>query len=317
MKKLVGNEQLMLKACHLYYDYDLRQEDIAERLGLSRPTVSRLLKEAKAIGIVKIKIESPFSNDYTNLEKRLEDKYQLEYVIIVDNKDDIESQNQEIAKAAADYLSLHIQDNDIVGLSMGKTIMEVAQFFDNPKARNVLFVPLLGGIGKVAIEIHPNRIVSQTAEAFGGKYLLLHAPALVSNAMTVEILKEEESIKTVLELVERVNVAVVGIGNPLHESSTLRLTGYYSDQDITQFQKNKAVGDTCMQVYDENGRTEPFDANRRVIGIKLDELKKIDKVIALAGGDYKVEAIKAGIKGKLFNILITNYSNALALLGEA
>lgn len=313
MKKLIGNEQLMLKACHLYYDYDLRQEDIAERLGLSRPTVSRLLKEAKAAGIVKIKIVSPFLNDYYDLEKLLEDHYHLKYVVVVDDKDDMATQNQEIAKAAAAYLTHHIHDDDIVALSMGTTLREIAKYFEKPKAKNVTFVPMLGGIGKVEIEIHPNRIVTQTAEAFGGKYLLLHAPALISNPATLEIIRNEDSIRTALNYIDRANIAVVGIGNPLHEASSLMASGYYNNSDFEQFKKNKAVGDICMQIYNADGKTEPFDANNRVLGIKLEQMKKISNVIAVAGGSYKLESIRAGIKGGFFNILITNYSNAIGL----
>lgn len=314
MKKHVGNERLMLKACHLYYDEDLRQEDIARRLGISRPTVSRLLKDAKTLGVVKIQIISPFVNDYSDLEKRLEDQFKLKYVVVVDDKDDNLQQNAEVAKGAAAYLAQHLRDNDIVGLSMGTTLQAIPQNLEGTKAKNLTFVPLIGGIGRVEIEIHPNRIVTETAEACGGKYILLHAPALLSNPATLESLKEEAAIKSILSLIERVNVAVVGIGRPLHGSSTMNSTGYFSTSDFEEMKQGHAVGDICMQVFDEQGNGEPFSANKRVLGISLNQLRNIENVVAVAGGQHKVESIRAAIKGQYVNILVTNHSNAIALL---
>lgn len=314
MIKHVGNEKLMVKVCNLYYIDDLKQEEIAKKLGISRPTISRLLKDAKEAGIVKIQIISPFANDYIDLEKSLEMKYGLKNVIIVNDQADDVSQKKELAQEAALYLERTLKPKDIVGLSMGTTLREIPQFVTNRKESKITFVPLLGGVGQANIEIHPNQIVMETANAFGGSYMMLHAPAVVSNPEIINTFKEELGIKSVMEMMKKVNVAVVGLGTPLDQNSTALATGYYDKKDIGLMIKRKAVGDICMQAYNADGESKEFDdSNKKVFGYPLENLKKIETVIALAGGSSKLEAIKGAIKGGYINVLITNYSNALEL----
>lgn len=313
MKKTVGDERLMVKVCNLYYKDDLKQEEIAKKLCLSRPTISRLLKEAKELGIIKIEIVSPFSLDYNALEKHLEKKLGLRQVIIVDDKEDYVSQKKELGFAAAVYLERALKDSDIIGISMGTTIKEIAQYVKTPKATNMTFVPLIGGVGQLGIEIHPNQIIIELAKAFGGEYRLLHAPAVVSDCRIIKNLKQEKSIKGVLEYIEKVNVAVIGIGVPIHKSSTMMATGYYNEKDIEVLKKKKAVGDICLQSFDIEGNTAQFEANKNVFGIEISQLKEIDEVIGIGGGMSKVEAIKGAINGKYINVLITNYSCGLEL----
>ncbi|MBR0600602.1 sugar-binding transcriptional regulator [Sinanaerobacter chloroacetimidivorans] len=313
MIKHVGNEKLMVKVCNLYYIDDLKQEEIAKKLGLSRPTISRLLKDAKEAGIVKIQIISPFTNDYSDLEKTLELKYGLKNVIIVNDQSDDVSQKQELAQEAASYLERILKPKDIVGLSMGTTLREIPQFVSSRKDSKITFVPLLGGVGQANIEIHPNQIVMEVANAFGGNYMLLHAPAVVSDPSLIKTFKEELGIKHVMEMMKKVNVAVVGLGALLDQNSTMMATGYYDKKDIELMKKKKAVGDICMQSYNADGEAKDFDSNQKVIGYPLENLKKIETVVAVAGGTSKLEAIKGAIKGGYINVLITNYSNGVEL----
>lgn len=313
MIKHVGNEKLMVKVCNLYYIDDLKQEEIAKKLGISRPTISRLLKDAKEAGIVKIQIVSPFTNDYSDLEKSLEMKYGLKNVIIANDQTDDTSQKQELAQETALYLERILKPKDVVGLSMGTTLREIPQFVTSRKESKITFVPLLGGVGQANIEIHPNQIVMDIANAFGGNYMLLHAPAVVSDPNLIKAFKEELGIKSVMEMMRKVNVAVVGLGTPFDQNSTMIATGYYEKKDIDLMKKRKAVGDICMQSYNANGDAKEFDSNQKVIGYPLENLKKIETVVGVAGDNSKLEAIKGAIKGKYINVLITNYSNGLEL----
>lgn len=313
MIKHVGNERLMVKVCNLYYIEDLKQEEIAKKLGISRPTISRLLKDAKQAGIVRIEIVSPFENDYSELEKSLEMKYGLKNVIVVNDQPDDLSQKKELAKEAAFYLQRILKPKDVVGLSMGTTLREIPQYVTSRKDSKITFVPLLGGVGQANIEIHPNQIVMEIANAFGGQYMLLHAPAVVSDPGIIKTFSEELGIKRVMEMMEKVNVAVVGLGTPFDENSTMMATGYYNHKDVELMKKKKAVGDICMQSYNADGETNGFDSNKKVFGFPLEKLRNIETVVAVAGGLSKLEAIRGAIKGGYISVLITNYSNALEL----
>jgi len=313
MIKHVGNERLMVKVCNLYYIEDLKQEEIAKKLGISRPTISRLLKDAKQAGIVRIEIVSPFENDYSELEKSIEMKYGLKNVIVANDQADDLSQKKELAKEAALYLQRILKPKDVVGLSMGTTLREIPQYVTGRKDSKITFVPLLGGVGQANIEIHPNQIVMEIANAFGGQYMLLHAPAVVSDPNIIKTFSQELGIKRVMEMMEKVNVAVVGLGTPFDENSTMMATGYYDHEDIELMKQKKAVGDICMQSYNAEGESKEFDSNKKVFGFPIEKLRNIETVVAVAGGLSKLEAIKGAIRGGYINVLITNYSNALEL----
>ena len=121
MKKVIDDERLMVKICDMYYNQDLNQKVISAQLGLSRPTVSRIISNGKERGIVKIIIDNLEGTDYVELEREIENLYGLREVIVVDTKKDIEDQKNEIGRAAAQYLERVVKDGNIVGVSMGTT----------------------------------------------------------------------------------------------------------------------------------------------------------------------------------------------------
>ncbi len=314
MKKVTGDIRLIYKCCMLYYDDQLSQQQIAEILGISRPTVSRLLKEGKRRSIVKIEIDHSYNSGYHHLERELEKKFGLKEVIIVDDKNDPYIQKLEIGNATAKYLERTLKDDDCVGVSMGTTIKEIAQYVEYNEAINITFIPLIGGVGQVGIHIHPNQIVMDLAKAFKGNVKLLHAPAVLSDKNVKENLKEDKGIKAILEEIDKVNVAIVGIGGKMNKGSTLVDTGYYDEEDLKLIESQNAVGDICLQFYDIKGDSSQYVYNEKVFGIELNQLKKIDKVIGVAAGGEKVKGIIGAINGRYINILVTNYSCCMELL---
>ncbi len=313
MKKFVGEANLIIKCCKLYYEENFTQSEIGNILGVSRPTVSRLLDEGRKSGVVKIEIINPIENNYGILERNIEKKYNLREVIIVDDDKDDDTQKKNIAKACAEYLKRIVKKDDNIGVSMGTTIKNIGKYIEpNPKL-NLRLIPLIGGVGQSQIEIHPNNVVMDLARAFRGDFKLLHAPAVVSNAEIRNTFLKEESIKNILEMGKDVNIAIVGIGSPISDKSTMMSSGYFDIDDLKIFKQQGAAGDICLQFYDINGFSEGFEFNNRVIGVNLDNIKKIDTVIGVAGGEEKVEAIIGALNGEFINVLITNYSNAKAI----
>ncbi|MHC1684569.1 MAG: sugar-binding transcriptional regulator [Clostridiaceae bacterium] len=310
MKKIIGEANLMIKCCKLYYEESLTQNEIAKKLGISRPTVSRLLDEGRKSGVVKIEIVNSIENNYGVLERNIEKKYNLREVIIVDDDLDEDNQKKNIAKACAVYLQRVVKTYDSIGISMGTTIRNIARYISPKPKLNLTFIPLIGGVGQTQIEIHPNQVVMDLARAFKGKFKLLHAPAVLSSADIKSNLLKEESIKNILEIGKDVNIAIVGIGSPIVEKSTMMSSGYFDINDLKTFKQQGAVGDICLRFYDINGYSEKFEFNNRVIGVNLENIKKIETVIGIASGDEKIEAIVGALNGEFINVLITNYSNA-------
>ena len=120
MKSEWKERRLLTKTAQMYYEENKTQQEIANRYGVSRPSISRFLQKAREKGIVEIKINSEFS--FTGLEKELEDKYDLREVIIIPSEKD-SMLKRSLAEAAATYLVRILKDKDIVGVSWGRTLV--------------------------------------------------------------------------------------------------------------------------------------------------------------------------------------------------
>lgn len=311
MKKIVGGTRLIIKCCKLYYEESFTQNEIAKILGISRPTVSRLLSEGKEKGIVRIEIINSLEKNYNDLERIIEKKYGMKEVIIIEDETEELIQKRRASKKAAEYLDRILKTGDKVGVSMGTTIKEIANYINTTEKSKLTFLPLIGGVGQTNIEIHPNQITMDLARAFGAEFKLLHAPVLVTNIDIKNEFLKEKSISEILDYGKKCNVGIVGIGSPKDKNSTMMGSGYFYEKDLIEFQRNGIVGDVCLQFYDINGISEKFsEHNQRIIGTNLEDLKRIDTVIGVACGEDKVNGIIGALQGKYINVLITNFSNA-------
>ena len=310
MRKITDELAMIYKTCKLYYEDGYTQNKIAEILGISRPTVAKLLSSGKEEGIVKFELVNPFDNNYIDIAEKIEKNYKLREVIIVPDESDGEIQKREIAREAAHYFDRVVEKNNIIGFSMGTSIKLVSQFVSKRHNLDLTFVPLIGGTGQIQQEIHPNDIVLDFVKKYGGKFKLLHAPAVVSNENIKNEFLKEKNISDVISFVKKCDIAVVGIGTPVLESSTMMKTGYFSKEELENFKRNYVVGDICLQFYNKKGENNNFGFNKKVIGIKLDELREIRTVIGVASGIEKTEAIIGALNGGYLSVLVTNYSVA-------
>jgi DNA-binding transcriptional regulator LsrR (DeoR family) len=315
MRKLIDDPRLMIKVCDLYYIQNMTQVQIAKTLDISRPTVSRLLAAAKEQGIVEISISNLEAIEYWQLERALEKEYKLEEVIIVDSASSKEEMKQNLGEAGARYLEYTIKDGHKVGLSMGSTIHRVVSSISNPSASGVTFVPLVGGLGQVRIELHANHLAEAMARIYQGDFLSLHAPARVSNALIRDELLKEESLSSVLQIAKQVDIAVVGIGIP-NERSSIKATQYFKENEIESLINREVAGEICMQFYDINGNTKPYKNDNNTIGIDIEELRKVPHSIGIVGGIEKLSAIKGALKGGYINTLIIDNESAAKLLAK-
>jgi len=314
MKKVVDDVRLMIKVCDLYYNQNVSQLKIAAMLELSRPTVSRLLSSAREQGVVKITISDLDEIKYWELERRLEERYQLREVLITDSSPDTDEINDHIGRMAGRYIEKKIRSGSIVGVSMGRTLHRMTTHVTHPDASDVTFVPLVGGMGQLQTQLHANSIAEALSETYNGTFIPFHAPARVSTRKMRDELMKEESLARAVDLMKHMDIALVGIGYP-NEYSSITATGYYDEQSIAELKERKVAGDICMQFFDENGDTSLYSADNNVIGIDIAFLHKVPCCVGIAGGMDKLQAIRGAIRGNYINHLITDIDCAYALLG--
>lgn len=298
----------------MYYEQNLTQEKIALKFGLSRPRVSRLLDEARRLGLVTISVRAPYS-DCGGLESHLEKNFGLEEAIVTpDHRNITEGQmKRELGEAAAVFLERRIREGDTISVSWGTTLREFSDALNPRKKIKITVVPMIGGIGHVGDGIHCNEIARKVSEAFGGTYHLLHAPVIFSDIRAKQAVEKDINIKKVLQIANRVNLAFVGIGTTKSKSVIVK-SGYFSREELTEVANKGAVGEICVNFYDKNGIpcSTPFD--NRKIGPGLENLKRVKVVVGVAGGKEKTEAILGALRGKYIDVIITNEGVARELI---
>lgn len=311
-KNIIEDERMMLRVSDMYYNKNMSQQDIANKLSISRPTISKLLSAAREHGIVTITVSDTNGRKYFQLEQLLEEKYGLKEVFIVETLEDTAETKTLMGKAAAQYLSRIIRDGDVIGVTLGTTVAQIAPHANNSYHSNLTFVPLIGGIGTVATELHSNYIAESMARAFGGIYYPLHAPAMISRKNTKIELMKENSIQRVFKKAKRMDIAILGIGAPTSNSTIIK-TGYFTPEMFEEIREQKMCGDICMVFYDENGNIDKFEYNEKMMSIDLGVLRNTKYSIGVCGGVDKPAAISGAINGGYINVLITDYDCAQIL----
>jgi deoxyribonucleoside regulator len=310
-----GEERLarLAKMAFLYYKEGKNQSEIAEALGVARPMVSRQLKEAEELGIVKVNVDYPFRS--ARLEALFKERYGLaEPRIHIIDPDDANSAKALIGLAAAKYLSRASLGVRRIGVSWGSTLFEMIRHLEPVENPCLEVVQLIGATGHENNPSDGPLIAQGLAEKLDAKAYLLHAPLVVESELVRNALMNDRVILETLDRARDADIAFVGLGCLEREKNSLFKAGYLSDEELDRLRKAGAVGDTCAQFFDAEGRILDIDVNHRVIGLPLTELSKIPKVIAVSLGEEKARGILGALRGKRITGLITDQRTALRVL---
>lgn len=308
-------QRLSIEAAKLYYQSDYSQQEISTKLGLSRPTVSRLLQYAKDKGYVKIEIRDP-REDADILANELKMKYKLDTVQLchspLNEPDEIK---KNISKEAALFLNNTVRDGDIIGVTWGTTMHAVALQLQSKPLKGVEVVQLKGGVSHSQVNTYAAEIVNLFAEAYQTIPRYLPLPVIFDRIEVKQMVEEDRHIGRIIELGKQANIAVFTVGTVKEDALLFRL-GYFNKEERELLQRTGA-GDICSRFFDTEGRIISEEINNRTVGLDLNELRKKEKSILVAGGQRKLEAIQASLAGGFANTLITDQFTAKALLAQS
>ncbi|MCP8970653.1 sugar-binding transcriptional regulator [Ectobacillus ponti] len=306
----------LTEIAHLYYLEDCTQEQISQKVGVSRSLISKLLQKARDLGLVEIYIKD---EDFriVQLEYQLEQKYGLQDVVVVAASGmTSEAKKREIGRAGGYYLSKNLKGAASIGISWGSTLLELVKEYPVEQRGEVKVIPLVGGLGTHYVEIHANQLAYELAKKMNSSCSYLYAPAIVESKERRDRLVAMKDIYSVLEEGEDVDVALISVGNPYHEQSTLKVLEYIQDKDLEQLREQGAVADIASRFVDRSGNEVNHPVNDRVIGLPLEKLKRIKKVIGVVDGTHKLEGVLAALQGGYIDALIIDDQTALTLTNE-
>lgn len=310
--------RLIARVARMYYEWDMRQSEIANQLDLSQATVSRLLNRSKEEGIIRISVNLP-DGVYTELEETLVKKYGLRDAIVVDSLDDDEKLIQrDLGTAAAFYLESAIRPNEIIGISSwSATLLALVDALHPlPKKPGVKVVQILGGVGNPAVAAHASRLTSRMAQLVNGDAVYLPVAGILATEAARDVLMADEVTLQAVRLFDQVTTALVGIG-ALDPSPLLAQSGnIFSPQELNLLREKNAVGDILVRFFNIHGEPVETGLERRVISMNLDQLSKVNRAVGVAGGLRKYAGILGALRGHWINILVTDHFTAERLAKE-
>lgn len=301
------------KVALLYYIERKNQEEIARQLGISRPTVSRMLSYARRSGIVSIRLDIP-NEVFPELEDKIEKTFSLKEVLIVSSTDNSSLLKQNLGRGGADLLKRKIKGINSLGISWGSTLFEVVSNFSRDSANPYIkVVQLVGGMNPLNSYLYADELAKILALKIGGDAYILRAPMIVDRCEIRDAMLNDSHIRDVLSLARRVDLAIVGIG-ALDSDSILLKSGCISEEELEDIKNRGGVGDILGSFYDIEGKPVSSSIDDRIIGIGIEELKEIDYVIGVAGGKNKTKAILGALRIGVLDGLVTDVETAREIL---
>lgn len=301
-----NDTDVLVTAAVLYYEQNASQQEIAHHLGVSRPTVSRLLDRARAQGIVRIEVVPPDADP--DLAARLCALLDLRSVHIASGRA-IEAEPgpllAEPLGAALDKAALTAGDTLIV--SWGRGVYSTSKHVRR-SLPGVVVAPAMGGNSSDQPWFQPNEIVRSFAENLGAQARYFHAPALITDALYASLLHAGE-LDEAMATWEGARASVVGVGAWPKPDPTYAAAGFPVDDPA----HDGAVGDVAGRSFRIDGTLVPFRDQRRLLGVTPEQLARVPSAICLAGGVSKMRAAIGAARAHLYNVLVTDASTARAM----
>ncbi|MBE3558141.1 MAG: sugar-binding transcriptional regulator [Ktedonobacteraceae bacterium] len=334
---------LLTEVASLYYEENYTQEQIARIIGVSRSGVSRLLTRSRELGLVDIHVHHALRTS-ASLREELIQRFALQDAQVLLSADDVALSH--VGALAARYADRRIQESQpqvnkeaketkaakkapaeqevqapgdrairTVGVSWGTSMLETLKALRPRRRLPLNIVQLMGSVDTSSRpDIDGPEIARSLANAYGGRCYYLHAPLLVADTVVRDGLLKERSLRRSFQMMEQMDMALVGIGGVRPEASGLFRAGYLDESELQAIRSQGAVGDICGYYFDIEGKICATELLSRTIAVPFDTLRNVPLVVAVAAGIAKAEAILGALRTGAVKVLITDEPCARAVL---
>lgn len=309
-----ADDSLALRAAWLHFVGGMTQSAVAKRLGLPSVKAHRLIAKAVADGAVKVSIDGDIT-ECIDLENRLADMYGLDYCEVAPDIGEEGLPLMVLGHAGADFLRREIEhgDHEVIGIGHGRTLSAAVSYMPRVAASNVRFVSLLGGLTR-NFAANPHDVMHRIAEKTGMPAYVMPVPFFANTAEDREVLLAQRGVTTVFDMGCRAELKIVGIGT-VDAQAQLVTSGMIELSEVEEIANLGGVGEMLGHFFDANGQRLETALTARTIAASV-ENADMSRIIGLAGGISKADAIRAVLKsGRLYG-LITDERTARALIRQ-
>ncbi len=306
-----SNDQIIHKAAWLYYTHGMRQDEVAQRLEISRASIAMYLRRAREMGIVTITTSSElFSDDV--LARELEDATGLTAVWIVPEDRQAMDPTAEMPVVAASVFLELINKGDRIGVAWGRTVYHIADVMPFADLRGVTVVQLCGNLG-APYSYRPDQCTTEIARRLNAEGINLYAPLVLSSERLAEELRSEPVIREQLATIADCQLALYSVGG-IEDDSHLVKCGALSAEEMQAMGHRGAAGVIAGQLIDHDGQWMDCAHNRRCMSADLDSIRAIKKRMLVVQEDSKFEPLVAALKGGFASHLVVTTSMARRIL---
>jgi DNA-binding transcriptional regulator LsrR (DeoR family) len=304
--------ELILQAARLYYEQELSQDEVAAKLNTSRSNVSRMLTAARHLGYVEIRVIAPTSrHDY--LAQQLIEKLGIDDIqVIAPDRNDLAL--NAVGRAAAQSLQKGLRPNQTIAISWGRGLEATVVNCRKDNIPGIRVTQLMGSLSNVITSVSAEEVGRSLARNLNADFIPFNAPVVVSNQKTRDSLMQEPAVARTLNIARKADVALVGIGSVGSTSSELLVEEFGLTKSERESTFKNMAGDIAARFFNSQGKILSSVIDSRVIGLTLDEVRKIPKVIGVATGADKVMGVIGAARSKLVDLLIIDLACANAIL---
>lgn len=305
---------LAARAAWLSYEKGRTQDQIAQELQVSRPSVQRLMSLAHSAGLIEFRLRHALTNCIRTAEE-LRQKFNLRSCEVAPNETDSTEDVGTVGAAAAQYLEtvIHPREPIVLGLGNGKTMREVSRRLRRMDRPNCRCVSLMGNLTRDG-RASNHDVVTWFADRLAAECYPRPMPVVTDTVAEREVLQAQHGYQSITRLVEKASILVMGIGywHPSNDASLLR-DGFLTAAESRQAIDAGAVGEFLGYAIDAEGRIVDTDYHARLTSHKP-EPGQNRPVVIVASGVKRAPAVRAALTGRLANCLITDSNTARLLL---
>lgn len=302
---------LLLQVARAYWIEDRSQADIAAEIGYSRSMVSRLLKRARELGVVKVSVGHPLERAF-ELEQELTRIFGLSQVRV--SVEDTEQDASDVSRLAAGLLAETIGSDCVLGITNGQSVPRVVQAMSPLRRPGATIVQSIGTIALENNAVDSPEICRQLAQHLGAPYRLLPVPLVVRSPAVAAALRREEAVSMTLAMAGHADVMLTGIGATTRNHDGMIFDHHVTAAEHRELLRAGAVGHVCGHHIDAQGRHVDSRFCHRLLAVPFERLRSIPHVIAVAWGRGKAPAILGCLRGGLVSTLVTDVATARAVL---
>lgn len=314
----MASDTTMIEVATRYWLHNETMQAIARDMGVSRSTISRMLSEARDLGVVQVRVRQPEVS--SPMDQELSERFGVNArVVHLPANASANQRLRRVTQVAGDLLINVLQPHDVLGIAWGTTLVNVAEQLHAQPVPDLTLVQINGAVNTSNSGIPwVGDLLATVAQKLDGRIVHFPVPAFFDNPQTKALMWQERSVKAVLEVQKKMSIALFSVGVLSGPTiSHVYANGYLDEQVLVNLRQQGVVGDVCTVMLREDGSYEDIALNACATGYTPAQLAEVPRRICVVSGPSKAAPILGALRAGVATDLVIDWDTAKAVLDRA